>query len=335
MLNTLEMAERQRMIQVGRCVECGSDELVTDRDSGEVVCSNCGLVISDLMLDHNPEWRAFTPEARGAKIRVGSPTSLTKFDKGLPTTFQPYKDVYGRPLPTKERLKMMRLRKWNVRFRMYSSAEQNLSQAMNELTRLTDKLHIPRDVAEHAALIYRRALDKGLVRGRSIKSIAAAALYAACRLTRTPRSLKEISDTSTRRRKEISRCYRLVQRELEMKMPVDEPIQYVSKIASKGGLDQKTQNLAIQFLQKARKRKVDVGKAPAGIAAAALYIASIMNGEKVTQKKLAEAADVTEVTVRNRYKRLVQDLGVNRLMNIGRLNSDETLEKATDTNVNA
>jgi transcription initiation factor TFIIB len=279
-------------------------------ETGEIACSRCGLVLQDEILDQKPEWRAFTPEETRSKARTGPPTSLRQFDKGLSTTFQPYKDSYGRALPMRERLKMMRLRKWNIRARVHSSAERNLSQAMNELTRLSDKLHIPASVEENAALIYRKALDEGLIRGRSIKSIAAAALYAACRLTRTPRSLKEIAEASTRRRKEISRCYRLLLRELDIKMPFDEPIKYVSKIASFVGLNQKTQSIAIQILQKAKKIKADIGKGPAGIAAAALYIASIMDGKKVTQKLLAKAADVTEVTVRNRYNGLDKSLGL-------------------------
>jgi transcription initiation factor TFIIB len=308
MLGTLETAEGQSLLQLGRCLECGSRELVTDGDSGEVVCSKCGLVIRDLILDQKPEWRAFTPEEKKAKGRVGSPTSLTKYDKGLSTTFQPYKDASGKALPMKERFKMMRLRKWNIRSRLHSSAERNLSQAMNELTRLSDKLHIPASMEENAALIYRKALDAGLIRGRSIKSITAAALYAACRLTQTPRNLKEIVEASTRSRREISRCYRLLQRELEIKMPIDDPAKYVSKIASHMRLSQKTQNMAIRLLEEAKKIQADVGKGPAGMAAAALYIVSIMKGEKVTQKELAKAAEVTDVTIRNRYKRLVKDL---------------------------
>jgi transcription initiation factor TFIIB len=298
------------LVQQGRCSECGGSEFVTDMETGEIACSRCGIVLQEEILDQKPEWRAFTPEETRTKARTGPPTSLKRFDKGLSTTFQPYKDTYGRALPMRERLKMMRLRKWNIRSRVHSSAERNLSQAMNELTRLSDKLHIPASVEENAALIYRKALDEGLIRGRSIKSIAAAALYAACRLTRTPRSLKEIAEASTRRRKEISRCYRLLQRELEIKMPFDEPIKYVPKIASFAGLNQKTQNIAIGILQKAKKIKADIGKGPAGIAAAALYIASIMDGKKVTQKMLAKAADVTEVTVRNRYNGLDKSLGL-------------------------
>jgi transcription initiation factor TFIIB len=302
--------QQQKLVQQGRCPECGGHDLVTDLETGEVACSQCGLVLQDEVLDSKPEWRAFTPEETRTKARTGPPTSLKQFDKGLSTTFQPYKDTYGRSLPLPERLKMMRLRKWNIRARVHSSAERNLSQAMNELTRLADTLHIPASVEENAALLYRKALDEGLIRGRSIKSIAAAALYAACRLTRTPRSLKEIAEASTRRRKEISRCYRLLQRELEINMPFDEPTKYIPKIASFAGLNQKTQNMAIQILQKAKKIKADIGKGPAGIAAAALYIAAIMDGKKVTQKVLAQAADVTEVTVRNRYNGLDKSLGL-------------------------
>jgi transcription initiation factor TFIIB len=298
------------LVQKGQCPECGGGQFVTDMETGEIACSRCGLVLQDEILDQKPEWRAFTPEETRSKARTGPPTSLKRFDKGLSTTFQPYKDSYGRALPMRERLKMMRLRKWNIRARVHSSAERNLSQAMNELTRLSDKLHIPASVEENAALIYRKALDEGLIRGRSIKSIAAAALYAACRLTRTPRSLKEIAEASTRRRKEISRCYRLLQRELDIKMPVDDPSKYISKIASQVGLTQKTQNTAFKLLEGAKEKKGIVGKGPTGMAAAALYIAAIINDQSLTQRELAKAADVTEVTVRNRYKELDRILGL-------------------------
>jgi transcription initiation factor TFIIB len=264
------------LVQKGQCPECGGGQFVTDMETGEIACSRCGLVLQDEILDQKPEWRAFTPEETRSKARTGPPTSLRQFDKA----------------------------------RVHSSAERNLSQAMNELTRLSDKLHIPASVEENAALIYRKALDEGLIRGRSIKSIAAAALYAACRLTRTPRSLKEIAEASTRRRKEISRCYRLLQRELDIKMPVDDPSKYISKIASQVGLTQKTQNTAFKLLKGAKEKKGIVGKGPTGMAAAALYIAAIINEQSLTQRELAKAADVTEVTVRNRYKELDRILGL-------------------------
>jgi transcription initiation factor TFIIB len=299
-----------QLLQRGLCPECGGEKFITDPETGEIACGRCGLVLQIENLSQKPEWRSFTPDDTRAKRRVGSPTTLRMYDKGLSTTFQPYKDTYGKPLPMKERIKMMRLHKWQVRSRMHSSSQQNLSKALSTLTRLADKLHIPKNVEESAALIYRKALNKGLVRGRSIKSLAAASLYAACRLYKTPRNLEEIVKTSTRSRKEISRNYRLIQRELDLTMPIDDPLQYVSKIASKVGLNQKTQNIALELLQKAKQRKALTGKGPAGVAAAALYIASILSEEKITQKKLAHAANVTEVTVRNRYKGLDESLGL-------------------------
>ncbi len=314
MLNAYDVAKTQRALHGGQCSECGSSKLVTDMDTGEVLCSRCGLVMSDTFLDPTPEWRAFTPTERQTKTRIGPPINLKQFDKGLSTTFQPYRDTRGRALPTTERLKMMRLRKWNQRARVHSSAQRNLSQAMAELTRLSDRLRVPQVVAENAALIYRKGLDVGLIRGRSIKSIAAAALYAACRLTRTPRSLQAIVEASPRNRRDISRNYRLLQRELHLKMPIDDPIKYLPKIASHAKLDQRTQTLAMKLLQQAKTRQILVGKGPAGVAAAALYIAAYMNGEPVTQREVARAAGVTEVTVRNRYKGLDRglDLGMRK-----------------------
>jgi transcription initiation factor TFIIB len=136
-------------------------------------------------------------------------------------------------------------------------------------------------------------------------------VYAACRFTETPRKIKGIVKASSRDRKEVTRCYRLILRELDLRMPIDDPMRYVPKIASKAGLDLKVQNQAIKILQKAKKMKAVVGKSPVGIAAAALYIASVMNDEKFTQEELAKAAGVTEVTVRNRYKGLIKSLDLN------------------------
>jgi transcription initiation factor TFIIB len=199
---------------------------------------------------------------------------------------------------------MLRLRKWQIRARVHSSIDRNLSQAMAELDRLTDKIRVPASIKEQAALIYRRALDKGLVRGRSILAIAAASLYASCRFTQTPRTLKEVSKASYVRRKDIARCYRLLIRELNLMMPVADPIFSVPKIASKIAIRERTQQTAIKLLHSAEEKKIIAGKDPMGLAAAAIYIACVIEGEKKTQKEIAEAAGVTEVTVRNRYKGL-------------------------------
>jgi transcription initiation factor TFIIB len=300
---------RRRLVD--KCPECGSANLVHDYDTGETVCGNCGLVIQEQMLDKGPEWRAFTREEKDSRSRVGIPTSYSVHDKGLSTAIgRVDRDAFGRRLPISTRLQMWRLRKWQIRSRVHSSIDRNLAQAMAELDRLSDKSYIPGPVKERAAVIYRKALDKGLVRGRSIAAIAAASLYAACRITETPRTLREIAEASLVDKKDVARCYRLLLRELSIQMPISAPLTYVSKIAEQTGISGQTQGLAIKILHEAKKKRVAAGKDPMGLAAAALYIACMQNGEKKTQKEIAEAAGVTEVTVRNRYKMLKRQLKI-------------------------
>jgi transcription initiation factor TFIIB len=181
---------------------------------------------------------------------------------------------------------------------------------MSELERLASKVNISPPIREKAALVYRKALDRGLVRGRSINAIAAAALYAACRKSGSPKALREIAEASLVDKKDVARCYRLLLQELEFHMPVSDPLTYVSKIAEKNGVTGKTQGAAITILRNAKQQRFSAGKDPMGMAAAALYIACLQNGEKITQKDIAEAAGVTEVTVRNRYKTLKKQLKI-------------------------
>ncbi len=300
----------QRSLEREKCPECGGTKLIKDEESGEVICGECGLVIAEETLSARPEWRAFSSDERTARGRVGPPISSSLYDKGLSTTIQVGRDASGRALRPETRYRMMRLRKWNIRSRMRSTFERNLLQAMNELEVISDRLQIPPSVQETAAVTYRKALRKDLVRGRSIPAIVAASVLYACRVSNTPRSLKEVADASGRSWKEVARCYRLLLRELTLNMPIDDPIHFVSKIGSRAGLSQKTQTKAVEVLRQATAKKVTVGKAPIGVAAAALYIASQMVGEKITQKELASAANITEVTVRNRYKGLSREMGL-------------------------
>jgi transcription initiation factor TFIIB len=294
-----------------KCPECGSLNLVRNHDTGETVCGDCGLVLREQMMDRGPEWRAFTLQEKASRSRVGMPASYSVYDKGLSTTIgRVNRDAFGRKLPLSTRFQMLRLRKWQIRSRMHSSIYRNLAQAMTELDRLSDKTYIPRPVKEKAAVVYRKALDKGLVRGRSIAAIAAAALYSACRGSGTPRTLREIAESSLVDKKDVARCYRLLLRELDVQMPIADPLTYVSKIAESTGISGKTQGLAIQILREAKRRRAAAGKDPMGLAAAALYIACLQNDEKKTQKDIAEAAGVTEVTVRNRYKTLKKQLNL-------------------------
>ena len=293
------------------CPECTSKNLVHDYDSGETICGDCGLVLYEQMLDKGPEWRAFTQQEKASRSRVGMPTSYSIHDKGLSTTIsQLDRDAFGRKLPQSTRLQMWRLRKWQIRSRVHSSTDRNLAQAMAELERLSSKASISHPIREKAAVIYRKALDKGLVRGRSINAIASAALYAACRKSGSPKALREIVEASLVDKKDVSRCYRLLLQELDFHMPISDPLTYVSKIAEKNRVSGRTQGTAIAILREARQKRFSAGKDPMGMAAAALYIACVQNNEKVTQKDIAEAAGVTEVTVRNRYKALKKQLNL-------------------------
>ncbi len=297
--------------RVHLCPECGSLNLVEDFDQGETICHDCGLVLTQNSMSHGPEWRAFTKEEKDSRGRVGIPSSFAIHDKGLSTVIDRVnRDAYGRQLSPERRMEMLRLRKWQIRTRVHSSSDRNLAQAMAELDRLTDRLHVPNGVKEGSAIVYRKALDSGLVRGRSIAAIAAASLYAACRSSETPRTLKEVASASRIKKKDVARCYRLLLRELEISMPVEDPVRCVSKIASKAEISMSTQQEAIRVLKDARKKGLVSGKDPMGLAAAALYVACVVSGEKKTQKEIAEIANVTEVTVRNRYKGLKESLGM-------------------------
>ncbi len=294
-----------------KCQRCGKGKMVTDNESGEMFCSKCGFVMSEKLQESGPEWRSFTQDEHGDRARAGAPTSLTMHDMGLATIINPInKDASGRPLTASMKSTIERLRTWDSRSQVHEPVDRNFRQAFSELNRLKDKLAISDAVIEKAAYIYRKALDKGLVRGRSISALMAAALYAACRDTATPRNLKDVEIAANIKRKDIARCYRLLVKELDLKMPVTDSVQCVARIASKIGIAEKTKRYAIKVLKNAQEKEVSAGKDPMGLAAAALYLSCVKNGEDKTQRDIAESANVTEVTIRNRYKGLKELLSL-------------------------
>jgi len=285
------------------CLRCGKNSLLTDQVAGEQFCANCGYVISEKPQESGPEWRTFSQDEHDKRARAGPPTSLTMHDMGLSTVINPLnKDATGKPLTASMKRTITRLRTWDSRSQVQTTADRNLRQALYELNRLEDKLALSANVLEKAAYIYRKVLEKKLVRGRSISAMIAASLYAACRDTETPRTLRDIAIAANVKRKDISRCYRLMLRELELKMPVVDSIQYIARISSKLKITEKTKRYAIKVLKEVQEREESSGKDPTGLAAAALYLSCVQNGVSVTQRELAEAAGVTEVTIRNRYK---------------------------------
>jgi len=294
------------------CPSCGSSKLVRDYEHGELVCAGCGYVIAERIMDLGPEWRAFDQEQRDKRGRVGAPMTFTIHDKGLSTMIDwRDRDSYGKDLTPKRRAQIYRLRKWQRRIRVSDAIERNLAFALSEIDRMASHLSLPRNVRETAALIYRRAVEEKLIRGRSIEGVAGAALYAACRECKVPRTLDEIAEVSRVSKKEISRSYRFIARELLIHLHPTSPADYVPRFASELGLSGEVQSKAIEILKEAVEKGLTSGRGPTGVSAAAIYIAAQMLGERRTQREVADVARVTEVTVRNRYKELCEKLGLN------------------------
>jgi transcription initiation factor TFIIB len=287
-----------------RCLRCGKTALITDTETGEIFCGGCGFVLSERIENPGPERRSFSDDGIN-RARTGSGTSLAIHDKGLSTIISPTnKDATGKPLSNSMKITLNRLRIWDNRSQVHEPIDRNFRRAFSELHRLQDKLSLPDSVLEQAAYIYRKALDKKLVRGRSISAMIGSALYAACREVETPRTLKEVAETANIKKGDLAHCYRLLVKELDLKMPVVDSVQNVARIASKIGLSEKTKRYAIEILRKAEETKISAGKNPMALAATALYISSRKLGMNHTQRDLAEAANITEVTIRNRYKGL-------------------------------
>ncbi|MFC7203406.1 transcription initiation factor IIB family protein [Haloferax namakaokahaiae] len=293
------------------CPEC-SGTLIHDTEHGETVCRECGLVVEDTVVDRGPEWRAFDSAERDSKSRVGAPTTKMMHDKGLSTNIGwQNKDAYGKTLSPRQREQMQRLRTWNERFRTRDSKERNLKQALGEIDRMASALGLPENVRETASVIYRRALNDDLLPGRSIEGVATASLYAAARMVGTPRSLDELEKVSRVDKMELTRTYRYIVRELKLEIKPADPEQYVPRFASELGLSDEAERQARTLLRDARDTGVHSGKSPVGLAAAAVYAAALLTNEKVTQSQVSKVADISEVTIRNRYKELldVQDEG--------------------------
>ena len=289
-----------------QCPEC-SGNVITDDEHGETVCDDCGLVITEDSVDRGPEWRAFDSAEKDQKSRVGAPTTNTMHDKGLSTNIDwRNKDAYGRSLGARQRQKMQRLRKWNERFRTRDSKERNLKQALGEIDRMASALGLPDNVRETASVIYRRALNEDLLPGRSIEGVSTSCVYAAARMAGVPRSLDEIADVSRVEKSEIARTYRYVVRELSLEVRPADPEQYVPRFASSLDLSEESEMRAKQLLKNAKEQGVHSGKSPVGLAAAAVYAAALLTNEKTTQAAVSEVADISEVTIRNRYHELLE-----------------------------
>ncbi len=282
-----------------RCRRCGRGKKVTDTESGEIVCSSCGFVISEKIEDFGPEHRNFMDGHDTS--RTGAGTSLSRHDMGLATIINPFnKDASGKPLSSAMKTTIGRLRIWDSRSQAYRSSDRNFRLAFNELSKLKDKLGLSESTIEKTAYIYRKAVENNLSRGRSILSLLSASLYAACREAETPRTLKDIERVSNVKRKELAKCYRALIEKLDLRIPVVSPVYCIPRIANKLEISEKSKRMAVKILNDYVQTGDAAGKSPTGLAATALYLACANMGEHHSQKSIAGASTITEVTIRNR-----------------------------------
>ena len=289
------------------CPECGSVKVNHDPSRGETVCGSCGLVLKESMIDLTQEWRAFDEAQRSKRVRTGAPLTATKHDHGITTEIGKGKGELFK-VGSKKRAQYYRLAKWHKR--LIKSRDRNLSFAFSELQRLVSQLGLSPAVHEKVAKLYERAANDSLVRGRSTESIIAALLYTTCREHGAPRTLDEISKSSGISRRDIGKTYRYISRKLSIRILPAKAQDYVPRFGSLLGLTEKVQVKAVKILDEASEHDVTSGKGPIGVASAALYIAAVLEGEKKTQREVADAIGVTEVTIRNRYKEIIEKLGI-------------------------
>lgn len=302
--------KEKRFQEIDECPECGSRNLELNSTRAEVVCSKCGLVLEENKVDPGPEWGIYDAEKCA---RTGPPADILINDKLTTVIDWKNKDLKGKYISSDTVVKMGRLRRIQRRLRISSPKDRNLSIALGELNRMASALGIPKPIEKTAAVIYRKAMECDIIRGRSIEGMMTACLYAACKKHKVSRTLDEIAEVSRVPRLEIGRCYRTISAELKLGIHPASPLEFIPRFCSPFEFPDKIVHAgAEEIIKQAERLGLTSGKGPEGIAASAIYIASrnTIFRDLVTQSKLAKVSGVTEVTIRNGYKRLVKDLQI-------------------------
>jgi transcription initiation factor TFIIB len=287
----------------GLCPDCETETIVHDPDRGERVCEDCGLVLNEDPIDYGPEWRAFNAQEHDELSRVGAPLTQSMHDRGLTTTIDwRNRDANGHSMSADKHGQLHRLRVWQERIRTKNAGERNLKYALSEIDRMVSALGVPKPVKETASVIYRQALDKDLIRGRSIEGVATSALYTACRKEGIPRSLEEVTAVSRVDQREIGRTYRYIADELGINLEPTNPRQFFPRFCSELDVGKDVETKAIEIIDETTQHGLHSGKSPTGFAAAAIYAAGLLCEETIPQRAVADTAQTTVVTVRNRYR---------------------------------
>lgn len=293
------------MTSPAKCTYCNSSDIVFDSSTGEYICCNCGLVLQRTNIDRSPEWRAFTEEERSEMERVGPPPTPIYDVGGLSTKIVPTKEREG---DSQDPSKYLRLAKWQDRSVQSSPLSRSLPKVQYLINSVGLKLNCPQVVIERAIDVYRIAHSKGLLKGRALEAEIAASLYMACKLLDNPRTLHEIAQAYGISKVSIAKAYRELSWSMGSPKKTDEAELILVRLANKLGISGKLLNISLNLLKSARERKLTSGRSPKSLAAACIYLASVMTNSELTQKEIASAGDVTEVTLRNRYKEMIQAL---------------------------
>ena len=278
---------------------------VTDLITEEIVCSNCGVVLSEKIMDFGPENVAQVHGEYQKSARTGQKISLKMADMGLSTIIQAQnRDSSGRVLSGPNKQSFHRLRMWDRNSRA-ALTKQSYIKAFTFLDGIRSKLGLPEHVVEKSAYLFRKAEQKKLLSGRSNQVVICAIVYIACRVTNTPRTLTDISEAAAIKKKVLQRVYRLLYNHLEINSISYSPNEFIERISNEVGVSEKIKREARKILELSQKNGVSSGKNPMSIAAAAIYLAiKDDNGKKIPQAKIAEASGISTVTIRNRAKEL-------------------------------
>jgi transcription initiation factor TFIIB len=284
------------------CPECGG---LVHTNSIETACEDCGLILADRPIDHGSEWRASDEVERAERKRTGPPLTPARHDRGLSSEIGfDRTDANGTPLSGQKNGQLARLRREDRRGRWDSKARQNLAHGLSDVRRMSGALDLPRSLRDQACQIFRIAAGQGLMIGRSIEAMTAASVYAACRCAGIPRPLAEITAVAAVPHDRVQNAYAVLNRELRLPAMTIGPAEYIPRLASELDISPATRRRAVDLARVLIAAGATSGCKPAGIAAACLYQAGLEEGERVTQCTLAEAAGITPVTLRTRWRRL-------------------------------
>ena len=292
----------QKLI-TNKVLSCSESIIITDSETGEIICQSCGRILQENITDIRKEDRSFTQDQH-------MPTSLTMHDMGLSTIIGKYnRDFVGKPLGYAMKQSMKRMRIWDSRSQAKTSSEKNLRIALYEMVKLKEKIGLSDAIIDRAAYLYRKAAKAQLVRGRTVKSIVGACVYAACRDMETTRTIIDISNHLQEKRKLIARSYRILFQNLRLTVPVTDPINCIIKFANNLQIPEITKREAIKIFDTLKEKELTAGKNPNAVAATVIYMAGIKTNINLSQHEIARISGITSVTIRNRlqdYKKYIE-----------------------------